>query len=163
MEDTSLAEESTTTHSVPLEPSNDNQSLQPQDPPIEEESQEKHPSATDRRRGRRKVMKKKTTRDAEGYLVTKEEAEWESFSEEEAPQPPPAKKTKAPVVSYCRLDGCSRDWSKGEEGDGGARKYYELLWEEVDDQRGLELTGPCLTEDYDLVHVRSKKADSKMV
>lgn len=62
-----------------------------------------------RRRGKRKVMKKKTMKDAEGYLgnhprqylayptqmltklVTIEEPVWESFSEEE-PAPPPKKK-----------------------------------------------------------------------
>jgi DNA polymerase delta subunit 3 len=43
-----------------------------------------------RRRGRRKVMKKRTMKDEEGYLVTKEEAVWESFSEDE-----PASQTKA--------------------------------------------------------------------
>jgi len=43
-----------------------------------------------RRRGRRKVMKKRTMKDEEGYLVTKEEAVWESFSEDEpASQPKP--------------------------------------------------------------------------
>ncbi|KAL8709946.1 MAG: hypothetical protein Q9220_005396 [cf. Caloplaca sp. 1 TL-2023] len=36
-----------------------------------------------RRRGRRKVMKKKMLKDEEGYLVTKEEPAWESFSEDE--------------------------------------------------------------------------------
>ena len=36
-----------------------------------------------RRRGRRKVVKKRTMKDEEGYLVTKEEAVWESFSEDE--------------------------------------------------------------------------------
>jgi DNA polymerase delta subunit 3 len=36
-----------------------------------------------RRRGKRKVMKKKTMKDEDGYLVTKEEAVWESFSEDE--------------------------------------------------------------------------------
>ncbi|MDI1486304.1 MAG: hypothetical protein OHK93_005531 [Ramalina farinacea] len=41
-----------------------------------------------RRRGRRKVMRKKTIKDEEGYLVTKEEPAWESFSEDE---PPPTK------------------------------------------------------------------------
>ncbi|KAF2152433.1 hypothetical protein K461DRAFT_294098 [Myriangium duriaei CBS 260.36] len=44
-----------------------------------------------RRRGRRRVMKKRTVKDEEGYLVTKEEAVWESFSEDEAPAP---KKTR---------------------------------------------------------------------
>ena len=39
-----------------------------------------------RRRGRRQVMKKKTVKDEEGYLVTREEAVWESFSEDEAPR-----------------------------------------------------------------------------
>lgn len=34
-----------------------------------------------RRRGKRKVTKKRTTQDKDGYLVTKEEEAWESFSE----------------------------------------------------------------------------------
>ncbi|KAJ6148344.1 hypothetical protein N7497_010326 [Penicillium chrysogenum] len=42
-----------------------------------------------RRRGKRQVMKKKTVKDEEGYLVTREEATWESFSEDE---PVPKKK-----------------------------------------------------------------------
>ncbi|KAI9848103.1 MAG: hypothetical protein M1837_001205 [Sclerophora amabilis] len=45
-----------------------------------------------RRRGRRKVMKKKTVRDEEGYLVTRESPTWESFSESENEEP---SKTKA--------------------------------------------------------------------
>ena len=48
-----------------------------------------------RRRGRRKVMKKKTIKDEEGYLVTKEEPAWESFSEDE----PDSQKERAPVSS----------------------------------------------------------------
>jgi DNA polymerase delta subunit 3 len=36
-----------------------------------------------RRRGRRRVTKKVTVKDEEGYLVTTEEPAWESFSEEE--------------------------------------------------------------------------------
>jgi DNA polymerase delta subunit 3 len=36
-----------------------------------------------RKRGKHKVMKKKTMKDEDGYLVTKEEAVWESFSESE--------------------------------------------------------------------------------
>lgn len=43
-----------------------------------------------RRRGKRKVIKKKTTKDEDGYLVTKEEAVWESFSEDE-PEPKKAR------------------------------------------------------------------------
>ena len=38
-------------------------------------------SGPKRKRGKRKVMKKRTTKDEDGYLVTKEEAVWESFSE----------------------------------------------------------------------------------
>ncbi|OQO09430.1 hypothetical protein B0A48_04828 [Cryoendolithus antarcticus] len=51
-----------------------------------------------RRRGRRRVMKKKTVKDEEGYLVTKEEAVWESFSEDE-PAPKKAKMASAPAVA----------------------------------------------------------------
>ncbi|KUJ07035.1 uncharacterized protein LY89DRAFT_790120 [Mollisia scopiformis] len=51
-----------------------------------------------RRRGRRRVMKKKTVKDEEGYLVTKEEPVWESFSEDE-PAPMQKPKAHAPVAS----------------------------------------------------------------
>jgi len=49
-----------------------------------------------RRRGKRKVMKKKTTKDEDGFLVTTEEAVWESFSEDE----PDPKKAKAQPSSF---------------------------------------------------------------
>jgi len=48
-------------------------------------------------------MKKKTFKDAEGYLVTKEEAAWESFSEEE-PQPKKAK-VAAPLAAVAAGKG----------------------------------------------------------
>lgn len=51
-----------------------------------------------RRRGRRKVTKKKTTQDADGYLVTTEQTMWESFSEEE-PQPVKKNPVQAPMPS----------------------------------------------------------------
>ncbi|KAJ9662392.1 hypothetical protein H2201_006101 [Coniosporium apollinis] len=54
-----------------------------------------------RRRGRRRVMKKQTVKDEEGYLVTKEEPVWESFSEDE----PVPKKAKAPVSSGSAAKG----------------------------------------------------------
>ncbi|KAI3401384.1 hypothetical protein diail_11468 [Diaporthe ilicicola] len=44
-----------------------------------------------RRRGKKRVMKKKTVMDDQGYLVTVQEPGWESFSEDE-PAPPAAKK-----------------------------------------------------------------------
>ncbi|KAJ5488673.1 hypothetical protein N7539_003563 [Penicillium diatomitis] len=53
-----------------------------------------------RRRGRRQVMKKKTVKDEEGYLVTREEATWESFSEDE-PAPP----KKKPAVNVAKAKG----------------------------------------------------------
>ncbi|KAJ5873951.1 uncharacterized protein N7529_002381 [Penicillium soppii] len=44
-----------------------------------------------RRRGKRQVMKKTTVKDEEGFLVTREEPTWESFSEDEpAPKKKPA-------------------------------------------------------------------------
>ena len=46
-----------------------------------------------RRRGRRKVTKKRTMKDEEGYLVTKEEVVWESFSEDEPISKPKSKAT----------------------------------------------------------------------
>ncbi|KAJ6119746.1 Six-hairpin glycosidase [Penicillium sp. IBT 18751x] len=52
-----------------------------------------------RRRGKRQVMKKKTVKDEEGYLVTREEATWESFSEDE---PVPKKK---PAVNVAKGKG----------------------------------------------------------
>ncbi|KAE9371793.1 hypothetical protein N431DRAFT_484249 [Stipitochalara longipes BDJ] len=52
-----------------------------------EPEEEKSVVSGGRRRGRRRIMKKKTVKDAEGYLVTKEEPVWESFSEDEAPAP----------------------------------------------------------------------------
>jgi DNA polymerase delta subunit 3 len=48
--------------------------------PKQEEPKDDGPN---RKRGKRKVMKKKTMKDEDGYLVTKEEAVWESFSESE--------------------------------------------------------------------------------
>jgi DNA polymerase delta subunit 3 len=55
------------------------------DPPqkVKDENLDQSTTQNGRRRGRRRVMKKRTFTDEEGYLVTKEEAEWESFSEDE--------------------------------------------------------------------------------
>ena len=46
-----------------------------------------------RRRGKRKVMKKKTVKDEEGFLVTREEEAFESFSEDEPVPKPEVKKS----------------------------------------------------------------------
>lgn len=59
--------------------------------PNKEQQQQEAPR---RRRGKRKVMKKKTVKDEEGFLVTREEEAWESFSEEDTQ---PVKKTSLPA------------------------------------------------------------------
>ncbi|KAJ5166032.1 hypothetical protein N7492_006328 [Penicillium capsulatum] len=53
-----------------------------------------------RRRGKRQVMKKRTVKDDEGWMVTSEEATWESFSEDE-PAPP----KKKPAVNVAKGKG----------------------------------------------------------
>ncbi|OJJ51252.1 hypothetical protein ASPZODRAFT_156177 [Penicilliopsis zonata CBS 506.65] len=81
-------------------------------PPKEPELKEQASVQGGRRRGRRQVMKKKTMKDEEGYLVTVEEPVWESFSESEAPPPkkkpavsapkgkPPAKAGQGSIMSF---------------------------------------------------------------
>jgi DNA polymerase delta subunit 3 len=81
--------------------------------PKEEEPEPTVTVQNGRRRGKRRVMKKKTVKDEEGYLgkhglalsadirlpttVTKEEAVWESFSEDE-PEPKRAKPAPKPAA-----------------------------------------------------------------
>ncbi|QDS73192.1 hypothetical protein FKW77_002607 [Venturia effusa] len=69
-------------------------------PPKEDEKQETVTVQGGRRRGKRQVIKKRTMKDDEGYLVTKEEAVWESFSEEE-PEPK-KKKTNFPAPTTAK-------------------------------------------------------------
>jgi len=73
-----------------------------------------------RRRGRRRVTKKKTVKDEEGYLVTKEEQVWESFSEDE-PEP------KKPKTS-----GMANTTSKGKKGakpgQGNIMSFFTKKW-----------------------------------
>ncbi|KAK5107618.1 hypothetical protein LTR62_000953 [Meristemomyces frigidus] len=91
-----------------------------------------------RRRGRRRVMKKKTVKDEDGYLgkpqpkptpytvnklganehiVTREEAAWESFSEDE----PAPKKIKVAAVSSMQAQGQKKDKEKDGGGKGGQK------------------------------------------
>ncbi|KAL8913800.1 MAG: hypothetical protein Q9171_001403 [Xanthocarpia ochracea] len=70
-----------------------------------------------RRRGRRKVMKKKTMKDEEGYLVTKEEPGWESFSEDE------------PVAKEATLSSTASSHPKGKKmagrpGQGNIMSFF---------------------------------------
>ncbi|KAB2573692.1 DNA polymerase subunit Cdc27 [Lasiodiplodia theobromae] len=70
----------------------------PAKPEPEPEKKDEVTVSNGRRRGRRRVMKKKTYKDDEGYFVTKEEPVWESFSEDEPqpkkPKPNPTTTTK---------------------------------------------------------------------
>lgn len=92
------------------------ESSQPEKPetPKEEELEPTVTIQNGRQRGKRRVMKKKTVKDEEGYLgeqipscslniglqskVTKEEAVWESFSEDE-PEPKRAKPAPKPAAT----------------------------------------------------------------
>ncbi|ODM19489.1 hypothetical protein SI65_04473 [Aspergillus cristatus] len=78
------------------EPEEEPEELAPIDepPPLpkQQELKEEVTVQGGRRRGKRQVMKKKTVKDEEGYLVTREEPSWESFSEDEPAAPPPKKK-----------------------------------------------------------------------
>ncbi|KAK0266229.1 hypothetical protein LTS02_000659 [Friedmanniomyces endolithicus] len=68
-----------------------------------------------RRRGRRRVMKKKTVKDEDGYLVTKEEATWESFSEDE----PAPKRIKVPPTTSMSKSTTAAAGKKGARPGGG--------------------------------------------
>ncbi|KAL9015371.1 MAG: hypothetical protein Q9173_000015 [Seirophora scorigena] len=70
-----------------------------------------------RRRGRRKVMKKKMLKDEEGYLVTKEEPAWESFSEDE---PPP--KEVAPISAASSAAKGKK--AAGKPGQGNIMSFF---------------------------------------
>lgn len=101
--------------------------------PKEEEKKETVTVQGGRRRGKRRVVKKRTTKDAEGYLgmctldltmfnllimitVTKEEAVWESFSEEE-PEPKKKKTTFAPTTAKGKKAG-------GKPGQGNIMSFF---------------------------------------
>ncbi|KAI1620117.1 DNA polymerase delta subunit 3 [Exophiala viscosa] len=75
-----------------------------------------------RRRGKRKVMKKRTTKDEDGYLVTKEEAVWESYSEDEPePKPEPPKK-EVPRSTFGSNKGQSQPASQKGGGKAAPKK-----------------------------------------
>ncbi|KAL1629301.1 hypothetical protein SLS56_005405 [Neofusicoccum ribis] len=68
-----------------------------------------------RRRGKRRVMKKRTYQDAEGYFVTKEEPVWEFFSEDE---PEPKKLKPAPTTTAKPKKG------GGKQGQGNIMSFF---------------------------------------
>ncbi|KAI9727903.1 MAG: hypothetical protein M1828_005308 [Chrysothrix sp. TS-e1954] len=85
-------------------------------PAAESAQDENTTTSAGRRRGRRKVLKKKTTKDAEGYLVTSEEAVWESFSEDETA---PAARKGAPAGLVGREKGSAGGSGETVSGKGG--------------------------------------------
>lgn len=92
----------------------------PEEPAAAEPEPEPEPQVTvagGRRRGRRRIMKKKTFKDADGYLVTKEEPAWESFSEEE-PQPKKAKTAAPPTTA------ATKGKKSGKPGQGNIMSFF---------------------------------------
>ncbi|EPY49410.1 DNA polymerase delta subunit Cdc27 [Schizosaccharomyces cryophilus OY26] len=79
----------------------DTESNKPSTESVTPEPQENITSISNgRKRGKRKVTRKVTTHDDEGFLITKEEQAWESFSEDENEKPkkvaPPRPKASNP-------------------------------------------------------------------
>lgn len=81
-----------------------------------------------RRRGKRKVMKKKTMKDDEGFLVTREEEAFESFSEDEPELKPQAKKPAFPVKSSAPANSQSQaQKSSAPKGNAGGGKKKDIM------------------------------------
>ncbi|EMC91637.1 hypothetical protein BAUCODRAFT_38742 [Baudoinia panamericana UAMH 10762] len=87
----------------------------------EDETKESVAVENGRRRGRRRVIKKKTVKDEDGYLVTREEPAWESYSEEE-PAPKKVKVTPAlPAVNIAKAAGGKKG---GKPGQGNIMSFF---------------------------------------
>ncbi|CZR63295.1 uncharacterized protein PAC_13192 [Phialocephala subalpina] len=109
-----------------MDMSDEEEDIKEETPIVEEKEKEKEASpekevvpvvSGERRRGRRRVMKKKTVKDEEGYLVTKEEPVWESFSEDE-PAPAPKPKVHAPAASTKAKKGAAK------QGQGSIMSFF---------------------------------------
>ncbi|CAK3989976.1 DNA polymerase delta subunit 3-like [Lecanosticta acicola] len=88
--------------------------------PQEKQERKEHVTVENgRRRGRRRVMKKKTVKDEDGYIVTREEPAWESFSEDEpAPKKP---KVQAPISNKPAPGGKKG----GKPGQGNIMSFFK--------------------------------------
>ncbi|KAI1413826.1 DNA polymerase subunit Cdc27 [Hypoxylon sp. FL1857] len=99
-----MMEESEEEEEKPESPAEEPMEEEPAPPEPEPEPKAEEPAEIvssaggGRRRGRRRVTRKKQVMDDKGYLVTIQEQGWESFSEDEAPPPPPKAKPQ-PVKS----------------------------------------------------------------
>ncbi|OQV06722.1 hypothetical protein CLAIMM_11255 [Cladophialophora immunda] len=76
---------------------------------------------TRRRRGKRKVMQKRTFKE-DGYLVTREEAVWESFSEDEPEPPPPTRAVKKETATLKSTPKTQTQGSTQSQGQSQAGK-----------------------------------------
>ncbi|KAI6369283.1 hypothetical protein MCOR25_004464 [Pyricularia grisea] len=75
-----------------------------------------------RRRGRKRVMRKKQVMDDQGYLVTIQEAAWESFSEDDTPSSS-AKQAK-PVVAVQATASAAKGKKAGAKGQGNIMSFF---------------------------------------
>ncbi|TLD24169.1 hypothetical protein PspLS_06770 [Pyricularia sp. CBS 133598] len=75
-----------------------------------------------RRRGRKRVMRKKQVMDDQGYLVTIQEAAWESFSEDDTPSSS-ANKAK-PVVAVPSTASAVKGKKAGAKGQGNIMSFF---------------------------------------
>lgn len=81
--------------------------------------------APKKRRGKRKVKKRTTKTDADGYLVTQETEVWESFSEDEPEaKPAPAAIKKQPVEAKSSAPAKSQQKPAGKPGGKGNLMSY---------------------------------------
>lgn len=80
------------------------------------EIKEEEPVGPKRKRGKRKVVKKRTVKDDEGFLVTKEEEAWEDFSETDNDEP--KKETKKPMSGRSSLPSSQTQASQKSKGGG---------------------------------------------
>jgi len=80
-----------------------------------------------RRRGKRKVMKKRTMKDDEGFLVTREEEGWESFSEVEPEPRPQAKKAAFPQTAAPGKSQSQTQKSSAPKSSAGAGKKKDIM------------------------------------
>jgi len=87
--------------------------------PIKDEPKQEEFSTTEngRRRGRRRVMKKRRYQDEDGCLVTKEEMQWESYSEDEPVPKPEAKKLRQSLPAPGKKKGAA----------GGPNKQVNIM------------------------------------
>ncbi|KAM4055693.1 DNA polymerase subunit cdc27 domain-containing protein [Hirsutella rhossiliensis] len=81
------------------EPEAEPEQMEPETKPKEEPAEVISSSGNGRRRGKRRIMKKKRILDDQGYMVTIQEPGWESFSEDDTPQPPAKKATPTSTPS----------------------------------------------------------------